>query len=114
MNFGEETETGYELNGLSGLLSWFIPWVVFTIGFEKLFGATLGNGIVGLKPIQENFYEKISLSQSVKRHLADPVDMFFFGLVAILTIRNTDKKQRVGDIWAKTIVVKHVSKKSAE
>ena len=31
--------------------------------------------------------------------------MFFFGLVGIITIKNTDKNQRVGDLWAKTIVV---------
>lgn len=36
----------------------------------------------------------------------DPVDMFAFGLVAIVTISNTERKQRVGDIWARTVIVK--------
>jgi uncharacterized RDD family membrane protein YckC len=31
--------------------------------------------------------------------------MFFFGLIAILTIKNTEKNQRLGDLWAKTVVV---------
>jgi len=38
--------------------------------------------------------------------LLDPIDMFFFGLIGIVTIKNTDKNQRLGDIWGNTIVVK--------
>jgi len=96
-------EGTYELNGWPVLIL-FAFWAFATIGIEQLFGATLGNGIVGLKPVQENF-EKIKFNQSLKRHLLDPVDMFFFGLVGIIIIKNTPKNQRVGDIWAKTIVV---------
>ncbi len=96
-------EGTYELNGWPVLIL-FVFWGFATIGIEQLFGATLGNGIVGLKPVKENF-EKITFTQSLKRHLLDPVDMFFFGLVGIVIIKNTPNNQRVGDIWAKTIVV---------
>ena len=90
---------------------------------EQLMGETLGNTLVGLKPIsiKENQLStfkggniKPTFSQSLKRHLLDPIDMFFFGLVGILTINNSDNNQRLGDMWAKTIVVKTSELKSAE
>ena len=113
--FGVENGEGeYSVNGLPA----FVPvlfWGIMTVGFEQWFGATLGNLLVGLKPIsiQEsadnlNFSEinKLTFGQSLKRHLLDPIDMFFFGLIGIITIKNTDRNQRLGDIWANTIVIK--------
>ncbi|WP_281013643.1 hypothetical protein [Psychroflexus torquis] len=34
--------------------------------------------------------------------------MFLFGLIGILTIKNSEKNQRLGDMWAKTSVVKNI------
>lgn len=98
-------EGGYSVTGLPAL---GIPlfWGFMTIGFEQLFGATLGNLILGLKPISLLENEKLTFGQSLKRHLLDPIDMFFFGIIGIITIKNSDKNQRVGDIWAHTTVVK--------
>lgn len=106
--FGEpNNEGGFSLNGVIA----FIPmlfWFFITIGLEQLFGATIGNKLIGIKPIsQDQDYPDLTFNQSLKRHLLDPVDMFFFGLIAIVTIKNTPNNQRVGDIWAKTIVVKN-------
>ena len=114
--FGEPNpEGGYSVNGLPALVP-VLFWGIMTIGLEQLFGSTLGNGLVGLKPISirkqfdaksfGNYKEKPTFGQSLKRHLLDPVDMFFFGFVGIITIKNTSLNQRVGDLWAKTIVVK--------
>jgi len=113
--FGEPNAEGeYTVNGLPALVP-VLFWGIMTIGFEQWTGATIGNTLTGLKPIsiresidikyavEENV--KISFGQSLKRHLLDPIDMFFFGLIAIVTIKNTDKNQRLGDIWANTIVV---------
>ena len=41
----------------------------------------------------------------MKRHLLDPIDLLFYGIPAIITIKNTEKHQRLGDLWAKTIVI---------
>jgi len=104
--FGELNNEGtYELNGAPVLIP-MIFWLIMTVGLESGLGGTLGNSIVGLKAIPisgEN--RKLTFGQSFKRHLLDPIDMFFFGLVGIITINNTDRNQRVGDLWAKTIVV---------
>jgi len=78
-----------------------------TVGFETGFGGTLGNSIVGLKAIpMTGVNRKLTLSESFKRHILDPIDMTLLGLIAIIVIKNTAKNQRVGDLWAKTIVVK--------
>ncbi|WP_299607248.1 RDD family protein [uncultured Aquimarina sp.] len=105
--YGEpDPDGGYSVNGLPALIP-ILFWGLMTIGLEQLFGATIGNSIVGLKPISINGISKnLSFGQSALRHLFDPIDMFFFGLVGILTIQNSEKNQRVGDIVAKTIVVK--------
>ena len=105
-------EGGYSLNGLPALIP-MIFWLILTVGFEIGLGATLGNLIVGLKPVSKNDpNRKLTFTESLKRHLLDPIDMFFFGLVGIITIKNTDLNQRVGDLWAKTIVVSIKNKQS--
>ncbi|MEP3447811.1 MAG: RDD family protein [Flavobacteriaceae bacterium] len=96
----------YSLKGFPA----FVPvlfWLFMTVILESAFGATIGNSIAGLKAIPMSGRNiNLSFTQSLKRHLLDPLDMFFFGLVAIITINNTEKNQRVGDLWADTIVVK--------
>ena len=110
--FGELNEEGeYAVDGLASLVP-IIFWGIMTIGLETGFGATLGNAIAGLKAIPKSgTNRKLTLGESFKRHLLDPIDMFFFGLIGIVTIKNTDKNQRLGDIWGNTIVVRNESLK---
>jgi uncharacterized RDD family membrane protein YckC len=123
-SFGEPNgEGGFTLNGLPALVP-MLFWGIMTIGLEQWFGATLGNLLVGLKPVSirkspddttfSGTNEKLTFGQSFKRHLLDPIDMFFFGLIGIITIKNTDKNQRLGDIWGNTIVVKTSELKKTE
>ena len=98
-------EGGTSLSGLPALIP-IIFWLIMMVGIESGLGATIGNSLVGLKAIPKNgTNRKLTFSESFKRHLLDPIDMFFFGLVAIITIKNTEMNQRIGDLWAKTIVV---------
>ena len=113
--FGAQEKNGvYSVSGIKSLPP-MIFWLTMTVGIEQLIGKTLGNSLVDLKPIsiKKNQFStfktanlKPTFGQSFKRHLLDPIDMFFFGLVGILTINNSDKNQRLGDMWSKTIVVK--------
>ena len=77
-------EGGYSLNGAPALIP-IIVWFLMTVFLEMNYRGTIGNLMVGLRAI--------------------PIDFCFFGIVAIITIKNTSKNQRVGDLWAKTIVV---------
>ena len=103
---GEPNNEGeYSLNGAPALIP-MIFWLIMTVGLESGLGGTIGNSLVGLKAIPiSGINRKLTFGESFKRHLLDPIDMLFFGLVGIITINNTFKNQRVGDLWAKTIVV---------
>jgi uncharacterized RDD family membrane protein YckC len=104
-SFGKPNNEGvYSVTGILALVP-IIFWFAIIVLPEVFLGATLGNSIVGLKPISLTRNNgELSLNQSIKRHLLDPIDMFPFGLIAIITIKNTDRNQRLGDIWAKTVV----------
>lgn len=105
-------EGGHSVSGLPALVP-ILFWCIMTVGTEQLFGATLGNILVDLKPVSIRRYkQKPTLGQSFKRHLLDPIDMFFFGLIGIITIRNTERNQRLGDLWAQTVVVDTRPKKN--
>lgn len=105
--FGEPNgKGGQHLTGFSALLPTLF-WFILTVLMEQLTGATIGNGIMGIKPVHEKgVNNKPDFFQSLKRHLLDPVDMTFFGIPGIISIKNTPKKQRLGDLWAKTVVIK--------
>lgn len=107
MNFGATTALGsYSISGFPALIP-IVFWLLMTVGLESGLGGTIGNSVVGLKAIPQNGRNrKLSFSESFKRHFLDLVDMSFFGLPAILLLKRTEKCQRFGDLWAKTIVVK--------
>ncbi len=50
--------------------------------------------------------EKISISNSLRRHIVDAVDIFFYGIPALICIYKTPKFQRLGDLLAETVDVK--------
>ncbi|MFT5251887.1 MAG: putative RDD family membrane protein YckC [Flavobacteriales bacterium] len=98
-------EGGYSVTGLPALIPMGF-WFSFTVLPELCFGTTVGNSIVGLE--QKSLTRQngqLTFSQSFKRHLMDPLDMFPFGLIGVITIKKTKKHQRLGDLRAKTIVI---------
>ena len=106
-SLGEQNSDGeYVIDGVMALIP-ILFWFLMTVGIETSLGYTLGNGIAGIKPIPLNGENrKLTLGESLKRHLLDPIDMSFFGIVGIITISSTEKNQRLGDLWGKTIVIK--------
>jgi uncharacterized RDD family membrane protein YckC len=108
MAFGTPNdEGGYSVTGFLALVP-SLFWFTFVVMMEVFFNATVGNTIMQLKPksLTSN-HGNLSFSQSIKRHLLDPIDMFPLGLIGYITIKNTEKNQRLGDIWAKTTVVEN-------
>lgn len=104
MYFGEpDGEGGYSVKGILALvvpIAWFLYFVVV----ETINEATLGHQAFNLSVKTEDG-KSISLKQSFKRHLLDPIDIFMFGIPARIAIKNSDKNQRLGDMWAKTIMI---------
>lgn len=104
-NIGEPNdEGGYTVSGLKALpLS--VVWLIYFPFVESINGQTLGHLIMGIQVVDVSGIP-ITILQSFKRRILDPFDLLpFFGVIAYITIKNTDRNQRIGDIFAKTIVV---------
>lgn len=105
MYFGEPgNEGGYSVTGFKAL-PLLAFWFFYFPAMETLKGQTIGHMVTGLKVVTLSG-NPISLGQAIKRRLLDAIDIFAtFGLVAFITVKNSERHQRVGDQLAKTIVV---------
>jgi uncharacterized RDD family membrane protein YckC len=105
IKFGTETpEEQYLLSGIPAALM-FLGMALFWIIPEWLTGMSFGKWSCDLHVVDMTG-KKISLSQSVKRNVLRVVDVQAAYLVGFICARLTPKRQRLGDLWAKTIVVR--------
>lgn len=104
MYFGQNNSEGGKT--VSGLMTLPIPiaWIIYFVVIEARYGATLAHQGLYLKVLTVDRKE-IEWTQALKRHFLDPIDILFIGIPAIIAIKNSEKHQRLGDMWAKTIVV---------
>lgn len=105
-SYGEAIEGGYTLGGYP-LLVVILFWALITVGVEQMFGVTLGNYLSDLKAVSAvDFHDdRVTLRQSIKRHFLAILDLWPLGIIGVLLIKNTKLNQRLGDIWAKTVVI---------
>ena len=82
----------------------FIFWFFYFVCVEALLNATLGHFLLHLRVVSID-RKSIDFSQALRRHLLDPIDIVMYGIPAIIAIKNTSKRQRLGDMWAGTVVV---------
>lgn len=103
--FGEPNDVGgYEVRGWSAIPLTLI-WLLYFPGMEAIRGQTIGHMLVGLKVVDISG-KPVGFFQAFKRRLIDVFEIFItFGLIAYITVNNSDKHQRVGDIFAKTVVI---------
>lgn len=103
--FGEPNEEGGKtVSGWPALVP-MVFWVCWLVLPEVIWGTTFGHVANGLKIISTTG-EKPSFSQALKRRLCDAIEISWcFGLIAFILIKNTKLHQRLGDIWANTLVV---------
>ncbi len=90
--------------GLRILIYAFLFLYFFVL--QGAFGATAGQAILGLRVVRAADPWKTSWGGAFVRTLLLPVDLFFFGLVGILTVVSSAKRQRIGDMAGRTVVVK--------
>lgn len=96
--------TDKTLTGLPAILL-MLATAAYWILPEWLAGATFGKWACDLRVISTEG-SKLSFSQSVKRNVLRLIDFFPFYLVGFITAKLTPNHQRLGDLWAKTIVAK--------
>ena len=100
----ESSEGAYRVYGILALpipIIWFIYFVVL----EAVNQASPGHDICKLVVVKTDG-GKIGFTDAIKRRILDIVDIFFYGIPALICICNTPKFQRIGDLFADTIVVR--------
>jgi uncharacterized RDD family membrane protein YckC len=84
----------------------FVPILIYHLFFEIIMnGQSIGKKILNLRVISDEG-GRPALHQYLIRWLLRPFDFFFFGLVGLLTVVNTKKSQRLGDLAAGTLIIK--------
>jgi uncharacterized RDD family membrane protein YckC len=92
----------------------FIPWwwilafaiyIAYYTYLEGTRGQTVGKMITRIKVVREDG-GKIDMNQAFTRNILRIIDGLLFYLVGAVLIWRSDKKQRLGDSIAKTVVVK--------
>jgi uncharacterized RDD family membrane protein YckC len=105
MKFGTETsEEHWSLSGIPAALM-MLCMALFWIIPEWLTGMSFGKWSCDLHVVDMTG-KKISLSQSMKRNILRVVDVQAAYLFGFICAKLTPKQQRLGDLWAKTTVVR--------
>ena len=101
--FDESTKEG-EM-AVTGNIILFIPlvWLLYFVALEAINQSTPGHYICKLK-VYTIDGQKPGLISCLKRRLLDPIDLFIYGIPAFICISKTPNNQRLGDLWAGTLV----------
>ncbi len=111
IQFGKETTVAdgrpsYELEGALNIIP-FIIWILTFPVIESMEGKSLGKKICNLTVIKRDG-SRLTFMDCMKRRICDWIDFAIFGLPAIICATNTPLRQRLGDMWAKTVVIDSV------
>ena len=98
------TAEGFNVTGAPALLLFLIGLGYYVV-MEATSGATVGKKAMGLKVVSASG-GPIGWQASIIRNLLRIVDGFFFYLVGAIVVWVSKSKQRLGDMAAKTLVVK--------
>jgi uncharacterized RDD family membrane protein YckC len=83
--------------------------VYFTI-LEGVVGKTIGKYIMGIKVVM-TYGGKLTLSASIIRNLVRLLDLFIFFMPGVISMALSEKNQRMGDRYAKSMVIIEHSKR---
>jgi uncharacterized RDD family membrane protein YckC len=101
---GGTTDDGFALEGVDALL-YFVVVMGYYIVMEATMGYTVGKLAVGLRVLRADG-RKLDWQASVVRNLLRIVDGQFFYLVAAVLVWTSDRRLRLGDRVADTVVVR--------
>ena len=95
---------GFAFFGTFTVLS-IILWLIYFSYFESKTGQTPGKSIMGIKVVRMNG-KKLTLADAFVRTLLRIIDGIGFYILGLIVIAVSEKKQRIGDMAAQSIVVK--------
>jgi uncharacterized RDD family membrane protein YckC len=89
-----------------GFIAGFLAIIGYFFLLEGLWdGYTIGKKVMGIKVVKEDGGE-CGLGASIVRNLLRIIDSFFYYAVGFLVMAMSDKRQRIGDRVAGTVVVR--------
>lgn len=101
---GGATSEGFKVEGAPALLLFLVAFAYYAV-MEKTSGATLGKKAMGLKVVKEDG-SGLDWQASIVRNLLRIIDGLFFYLVGAVVVWVSKKRQRLGDMAARTYVVR--------
>jgi uncharacterized RDD family membrane protein YckC len=102
------TEAGgisLSLGGL-GTLLYIVGIFAYYLLLEGYLGQTLGKMLLGIKVVREDTGGVPGLGAAALRTVLRIIDGFFFYAVAFVSVLATQKNRRLGDMAAKTLVIR--------
>ncbi len=107
--FGVEgAESGFDLTRFdnTGTLWLSVIVLLYYTLFEGLTGRTIGKWITGIRVVDAHTGGRPGLLSGLVRTLLRLIDGFLGYLVGFLVVVNSDRRRRLGDMAAKTLVVR--------
>ena len=88
------------------LLSWLL-WLLYFTYFESTTGQTLGKQLMSIRVVDETTLQHLDFARSLVRNILRIIDWLpFLYLIGFILIATNPKKQRIGDMAARSIVIK--------
>jgi len=108
--FGSTTTTGsgFEYTSLApgGSLLLFVLVIAYYVLMEGLLGRTVGKMVTGIRVVREDGTTPPGLGAAGLRTLVRIVDGLFGYLVGFVIVLSSDRRRRLGDMAARTQVVR--------
>ena len=107
--FGTTSSEGGQVSAsVSGVaaLGSFVLAFAYYIALEGILGQTVGKMLLGIKVVREGTGEVPGIGAAAIRTVLRIVDGLLFYLVALVTVLASQKNQRLGDMAARTLVVR--------
>lgn len=103
---GVSEDTGSDIGATLSFPFAVIVFLAYYLVLEGSRGQTLGKMLVGIRVVGENTAGVSGVGAVTVRTLMRFVDGFLFYLVAIIVVVFSQKNQRLGDMLARTLVVR--------
>ncbi len=88
------------------LVTWLF-WLLYFTYFESTTGQTPGKQVMKIRVVDETTLQHLDFGMSLVRNILRIIDWLpFFYLIGFLLIATNQKKQRIGDMAARSIVVR--------
>jgi uncharacterized RDD family membrane protein YckC len=104
----DRLDKGFDLTGFTvdGSLWLTLLAALYYVVLEGFFGRTIGKLVTGIKVIDAETGGRPGLLSAISRTALRLIDGIFGYLVALIVVVNSDRRRRLGDMAAKTLVVR--------